>query len=198
MAHVNKGKTARQEAGLVEDDFEVVPRDDTAGDHIDHDAVDAWGSAGLVQNNLNMPYMSEEEQGMEMKATVVGPPGYGSPDPISSLGVLVPLEQHPLRADALPEGHPARVDESYGEGYGNVMTMPGEAQMPIGATDLENDLNGHQENRLNEIDATDSAKELADEAGVDLGDVEGTGKDGRVTKGDVEAYVAANADDDED
>lgn len=40
-----------------------------------------------------------------------------------------------------------------------------------------------------EIDATDAARELADEYGVDLAFVEGTGEDGRVLKGDVEAAI---------
>jgi pyruvate/2-oxoglutarate dehydrogenase complex dihydrolipoamide acyltransferase (E2) component len=197
MAKVNKGITDREAAGLVEKGYEPPLREDTAGDHIDHEMVDAMGTAGLVKSNLDMPYMSEEEQGMEMRATVVGPPGYGSPDPVTSLGVLVPLEQHPLRADALPEGHPARVDESYAEGYKSLTTAPGEPQMPLGATDFEVDLNGGQSDRLDEIDATEGAVELADAEGIDLADVEGTGKDGRVTKGDVEAYIAANSDDDE-
>ncbi len=37
-------------------------------------------------------------------------------------------------------------------------------------------------------DATNAARELADEKDVDLDQVEGTGKDGRVTKADVEAW----------
>jgi pyruvate dehydrogenase E2 component (dihydrolipoamide acetyltransferase) len=36
------------------------------------------------------------------------------------------------------------------------------------------------------FDATDSARELASEAGLDLSSVQGTGADGRITKGDVE------------
>lgn len=38
-------------------------------------------------------------------------------------------------------------------------------------------------------DATDAAKELANERGVDLADVYGTGKGGRIVHGDVEDYL---------
>lgn len=40
-----------------------------------------------------------------------------------------------------------------------------------------------------EVEATPAAEKLADEAGVDLTQVEGTGKDGKVTKPDVEAAI---------
>jgi len=40
-------------------------------------------------------------------------------------------------------------------------------------------------------DATDGAKELAAERGIDLSEVEGTGADGRITKSDVEAHASA-------
>lgn len=42
-----------------------------------------------------------------------------------------------------------------------------------------------------EINATDAAVKLAEEQGLDLADVLGTGLEGRVTKGDVEAHLAA-------
>ncbi|MCP4424273.1 MAG: hypothetical protein GY803_07280 [Chloroflexi bacterium] len=42
-----------------------------------------------------------------------------------------------------------------------------------------------------EIDATDSAVKLADEHGIDLATIKGTGADGRITKRDVETAVAA-------
>lgn len=38
-------------------------------------------------------------------------------------------------------------------------------------------------------DATDSAVKLAKEAGIDLGEVTGTGAGGRITKADVEALI---------
>lgn len=40
-----------------------------------------------------------------------------------------------------------------------------------------------------EIDATDEAKQLAANNGIDLATVTGTGKDGRILKSDVEALI---------
>lgn len=40
-----------------------------------------------------------------------------------------------------------------------------------------------------EINATDAAAKLAEDQDVDLADVTGTGVEGRITKGDVEAYL---------
>jgi pyruvate/2-oxoglutarate dehydrogenase complex dihydrolipoamide acyltransferase (E2) component len=45
-----------------------------------------------------------------------------------------------------------------------------------------------------DVDATAGAVELADEHGIDLEAIEGTGVDGRVTKADVEAAIAAQGD----
>lgn len=39
--------------------------------------------------------------------------------------------------------------------------------------------------------ATDAARKLADELGLDITEVDGTGKDGKVTKDDVEAAAEA-------
>ena len=40
-----------------------------------------------------------------------------------------------------------------------------------------------------EFDITDSARELADEAGLDLSTIEGTGKEGRILKSDVQKAI---------
>ena len=42
-----------------------------------------------------------------------------------------------------------------------------------------------------DVDITDAARELAEEHGVDLSTIEGTGKDGRILKGDVEKAIRA-------
>jgi pyruvate/2-oxoglutarate dehydrogenase complex dihydrolipoamide acyltransferase (E2) component len=42
------------------------------------------------------------------------------------------------------------------------------------------------------IDATDGAKELAEDSGVDLAKVTGTGQNGRITKLDVVSYLDDN------
>ncbi len=41
------------------------------------------------------------------------------------------------------------------------------------------------------VDITPVARELAEEHGLDLGAIEGTGKDGRILKGDVDRAIAA-------
>jgi len=42
---------------------------------------------------------------------------------------------------------------------------------------------------LSEVDATNPARELALEAGIDLSSIEGTGSEGRILKADVEAKI---------
>lgn len=45
-----------------------------------------------------------------------------------------------------------------------------------------------------EVDVTDAARDLADEHGIDLTTLEGTGKEGRILKSDVEGAIQAQAD----
>jgi|SRR5580765_1202816 hypothetical protein len=143
-----KKTTSRAEAGLVEEDFEAQPNDEAISnqEQIDWEAQDeAGGLIETLQSNVVVSGMSEEEQGMEMTPAIVGPPGYGSPDPITSAGRLLPLDQHPFNPANLPEDHPAAIDEFYGEGYqGNLSPSELGSQFP-GApqrTDLERDLQG--------------------------------------------------------
>lgn len=42
-----------------------------------------------------------------------------------------------------------------------------------------------------DVDATDAALVLAEDKGLDLSQIEGTGHGGRITKGDVENYIEA-------
>jgi pyruvate/2-oxoglutarate dehydrogenase complex dihydrolipoamide acyltransferase (E2) component len=44
-----------------------------------------------------------------------------------------------------------------------------------------------------QVEATHAAEELAEEEGIDLSEVEGTGKDGKVTKPDVEAALTPDS-----
>lgn len=130
------------------------------------------------------PYRSEAEQNMEMKPVIVGPPGYGSPDPLTSMGRLVPLEAHPLRD--------THIDVGYGEDYGANLTAletlasspgPGTGTGTSGtpSADAEDDESGD--------DATPAAVKLAAEADVDLNDVDGTGENGKITKPDVQKFI---------
>jgi hypothetical protein len=148
-----KHPTSRAEAGLVEEDFTPQPQDEAISEKefLDFDALEEAGA--LIETSpsmLKVAGMSEEEQSMEMTPVVVGPPGYGSPDPITSAGRLVPLEQHPFNPDNLPEDHPAAIDANYGEGYtGTLSADELGTQFPgaPGRTDLERDTAGEREAR---------------------------------------------------
>ena len=147
-----KKKTAsRAEAGLVEADAEIQPQDEaiSEGEWTDFDALEeAGGLVESAQSGFRVSGMSEEEQSMNMTPTVVGPPGYGSPDPLSAAGRLLPLDQHPFNPENLPEDHPTRIDPDYGKGYQNDLS-PDEigSQFPgaPGRSDLATDQQGTAE-----------------------------------------------------
>ena len=181
----------------VEEDFEFQAREDVP-EGIDLEgqeaALDAERRAGAqhptgvvlptpsVKQN---PYMSEEEQGMEMTPKTFGPPQYGSPDPATASSRLLTLEDgHPL--DMVPEDHPAAISPDYAQDV--IGRTPSEV-----ASDLARHSSGDFTAENNdEVDATDAARELANENGVDLSQVKGTGADGRVTVDDVKAHLAEN------
>jgi pyruvate/2-oxoglutarate dehydrogenase complex dihydrolipoamide acyltransferase (E2) component len=129
----------------------------------------AEGDPFIKEPNLNNPYVSPEEQDMQMEPHVMGPPSYGSPDPTTSAGSLVPIVDHPLAPENIEGGeeNPAAISEDYGA----------DVEAPSEEDDGPN--------------ATAGAVELAEENGVDLSSVEGTGSGGRVTKADVENYLAS-------
>lgn len=167
----------RIDAGLVEADFVLQPREDVV--EFDAEALAEaqkeaakFGAphAGVISvapSGLLNPNVSEVEQGMEIAPVVVGPPAYGSPDPTTSQSRLMPLEQHPLNAENLPEGSEAAISADYG-------VTPEPTAAAVG-----------------DVNATQGAIDLAAAEGVDLTQVTGTGDGGRVTKADVEAYLAS-------
>lgn len=107
---------------------------------------------------------------MDLKPVIVGPPGYGSPDPDTQLGRLVPLDQHPL-VDSISDDYAADLQNQ-------TVTVPDNANFV-----------GESQDSDTEENATDGAVELAVENDVDLDEVQGTGRDGRVTKADVEKFL---------
>lgn len=192
----------RVEAELVEDGYEVPLRED-AEEGLDVELLDEIrGQAeklglpgdsivGDAPSTRMNPYVSEEEQGMEMRPAIVGPPPYGSPDAATSAGRLVELTTHPLRPDALPEDHPAAISRDYGQGQDATISGTQTITSQPGAPQVESDTANEEAN------ATAGAMELADAEGVNLADVEGSGEEGRITKADVEDYLAESQDDTE-
>lgn len=187
-----KHPTSRAEAGLVEEDAEIMPQDEAISDGkwTDFDALEEQGAlVESAQSALKVSGMSEEEQYMDMTPVVVGPPGYGSPNPITSAGRLLPLDQHPFNPENLPEDHPAAIDESYGKGYEGVLTadelgtqFPGAPQR----TDLERDLLGGEA----------EAKDYASETKADLlAEAQNRGLDVTSSNTKDEIVAALEADD---
>jgi hypothetical protein len=87
------------------------------------------------------PYMSEEDNQYPMRTEIMGPPAYGSPDPTTSAGQLLPLNDHPLNPANLPEDHPAAISADYGADHVGTEVLPGESSAPA-QTDLARDLQG--------------------------------------------------------
>lgn len=105
-------------------------------------AVEHTSAVALSQSALRNPYMSEEDQGVEMKPAVVGPPAYGSPSPVSGAGQLVPIADHPLAPENAPEGAEA-ISEDYGADVAGLTTTTLQATAPlVPMSDLERDASG--------------------------------------------------------
>jgi len=126
--------SSRAEAGVVEEGFEPQVREDVelSKDAVDWDALDDPTRLTLpTPSTLGNPYMSKEEQTLEMEPQVMGPPGYGSPDPVTSMGRLLPLNTHPLASEYLPEGHAAAIAEDYGQSVAEHTHLPTETSHSI-------------------------------------------------------------------
>lgn len=213
---VPKAPQERVDAELVSDDYEPASSDEAleSGDFFDFDAHDeaqrtatstgATSAGATIQEippstQIN-PYVSPEEQGMEMTPAIVGPPPYGSPDAITTVGRLVPLYQHPLNAENLPDEHPAAISEDYGEGQEGTLkgaeTVTPRPSAPVseveGDDTDEEDEGGTSstETQGGTVQATQAAQDLAAKENVDLSQVEGTGGGGRITKSDVENHLS--------
>jgi hypothetical protein len=165
-----KNPTSRAEAGLVEEDAEIQPQDEAISDGswLDEEDQEPTELVSTPQSSLKIAGMSEEEQSMEMTPVVVGPPGYGSPDAITSAGRLLPLDQHPFNPESLPADHPARIDEEYGKGYSESISAENIGQSFPGTSsgsDLENDLLGESTDSSSPTDYNAQTKdELLTEA----------------------------------
>lgn len=189
MSTVKKKTTSRVEAGLVEEDFEAQPNDEALADGSWIDP-DAEGFSQTNPSETRISGMSEEEQSMDMTPVVVGPPAYGSPNPETAAGRLLPLDQHPFNPEALPEDHPVRIDPEYGKGYQADLTaaeigsqFPGAPQR----TDLERDLAGTEEE-----EATDYNAQTKDEL---LTEASARGLD--VTSSNTKAEIVAALEEDD-
>ena len=75
--------------------------------------------------------------------------------------------------------------------YGRVLAEPGAVATDEARTAEEIEASAAANNEASEVNATDGAVEAANELGVDLATVTGTGADGRITKADVEAAHSA-------
>ena len=69
-----------------------------ANDVEETEVAEDEGPEGLLEKSSDKmwPNRQEDEQDMEMEPVVIAPPGYGSPDPQTQEGVLVPVEESAL------------------------------------------------------------------------------------------------------
>src|SRR5262245_14564197 len=102
-----------EERTLVDDDYERLPNEPDTDEDDETKQLIAEPEDPTLQVT-GFPYAPEEEVGLEIsQVEVVGPPAYGSPDPTTTAGRLVPLRDHPLTAENLGEDHRAAISADY-------------------------------------------------------------------------------------
>lgn len=130
-------------------DFEAQPSEpDTADDDEVKDLIANPEDPTVTSEGF--AYVHPEAVGVQMDAknTIVGPPAFGSPDPTTMAGRLVPLKDHPLSAENLGEDHPAAISPDYGQDLlegGAKVELGREGQhhgAPSGTSDLDRDAAG--------------------------------------------------------
>ena len=128
---------------------------------------------------------------MEMSPRVFGPPAYGSPDPLTAAGRLVPLEDHPLGQDGVPAA--SAIAEDYAGDVMGTNLAPGEGAHPGGPqrSDLELDAMGLQGERVAVQGGEDAYAEMSKDELLELaGKREIAGRSSMNKEELVEAHVA--------
>ena len=195
----------RADHGIVEQDFERQTNDEVveSGEHIDHDLLEDWsdsqaergapipGTILHAPSDYPNPYMSPEEQALDMTPEIVGPPAYGSPDPVTSAGKLAVVRDHPLRAEVLPEDAPAALSEDYGADIQGAKISAREGTHPGVPAEVEPDLYADTSGRgANAPKSEEDYEEMNVEELKDLARQRGISGYSQMNKADlVEAHV---------
>ena len=171
-----ESKVSRKKQEKARDEHVQQLADETiaAGEHMDLDAMDADLDA-------------------EIAAGSMAPTGYRPPAPSSTQNPNLAEELQGMELRPKVFGPPQYGSPDPASAASRLMTLEDGhplAGLEEGTAAISEDYG--QQGVAAEVDATDSAKELAEEHGVNLAAVEGTGEGGRITKGDVEAVVKAS------
>lgn len=133
------------------------------------------GVVDFEPSSLSSPYMSPEEQTMEMVPQVVGPPAYGSPDPQSSAGRLRPLSDHP-NAENISEDYGSDIEgvvlpspEEGGSQTGSGVSPAGREDLGPnqgGSAEASAEEGGYEEMTVAELKAEAANREIQGRAGM--------------------------------
>lgn len=131
-----------------------------------------------------------EEGGSEVVVDNAGPESQAHPDREVEEGI--PEQEPALEGEeALSAGEVAVGEASEPAISEEDAEATAEAQGNDPAAEADADAEAPAEEPEADYEASSEAEELADREGIDLENIEGSGKDGRVLKSDVEAAIAA-------